>query len=149
MALSFAPNSEYMLCIWHYIHQLHSYSHKIISCCRLLLVDQYSSFILNDEGSGYSIFVSGYVGNNTNFMDFAVGSLATARCNAAKFSTFDLDNELNLLENCAFSHSGGWWYHSKCDTTNFNGLYSKYFNMLTRYQSIVPLKSSRIFVKQN
>lgn len=111
-------------------------------------MDEYSSFTLSDEGAGYSIFVNGYVGNNTNFMDYAVNGVATAKCNAAKFTTLDIDNDLNFLENCAVTHYGGWWYHSSCDSTNFNGMYSKYFNMLTRSQN-VPLKCSRIFVKQN
>ena len=61
----------------------------------------------------YRINVTGFSGDTGDAM---------ANTNEMKFTTYDKDNDLKDLQNCAQIFSGGWWYN-RCHSCNLNGAY--------------------------
>jgi len=79
---------------------------------------EYSEFAVDGEETGYKLHVSGFTGST--------GSDAMAHHNGMKFTTFDRDNDYNLLGNCgARSLHGGFWFRNcyrcclTCRSSNF------------------------------
>ena len=73
----------------------------------------YSSFMVKDADTKYTLAVSGYSGNVENSLSFHNGN---------KFSTRDKDNDEWVGHSCARRYKGAWWYRY-CHHTNLNGLY--------------------------
>ena len=74
---------------------------------------KYSTFIVGDSSSNYTLTVSGYSGTAEDSLAYHNGS---------QFSTKDRDNDNYGLVNCAQQHYGGWWYND-CHSSNLNGRY--------------------------
>ena len=74
---------------------------------------KYSSFDVNNEASGYHLFVSGYSGTAGDSFSYYDG---------AKFTTYDRDNDQYAPDNCAKICLGGMWYKA-CSSTKLNSLY--------------------------
>ena len=74
---------------------------------------KYSTFIVGDCSSKYTLTVSGYTGTAGDSLAYHSGS---------QFSTADQDNDNYGLVNCAETHRGAWWYND-CDLSSLNGHY--------------------------
>ncbi|XP_052084629.1 microfibril-associated glycoprotein 4-like [Mytilus californianus] len=74
---------------------------------------EYEMFSIGDERDGYQLAVNGYSGD--------AGDSLLAH-NGMKFSTFDRDNDISSVKNCAEFHGGAWWY-KWCYASNLNGKY--------------------------
>ena len=73
---------------------------------------KYSTFMVGDSSSKYTLTVSGYTGTAGDSLAYHDGS---------QFTTKDQDND-NSPVNCAESFHGAWWYN-RCYQTNLNGRY--------------------------
>ena len=74
---------------------------------------EYSSFVVSNEASNYTVQVSGYLGNAGNAFLTHSGHM---------FTTYDRDNDMWIHElgtNCAVFNGGGFWY-SRCGGCNVN-----------------------------
>ncbi|XP_073827811.1 fibrinogen C domain-containing protein 1-like [Musca autumnalis] len=84
----------------------------------------YKYFFVDDEHAKYELSIQNYV--KTNLGD----SLDVWLHSAARFSTYDQDNDRNDNKHCASLFMGGWW-HWQCnlrntsDFSNLNGFYYK------------------------
>ncbi|CAL8071150.1 unnamed protein product [Orchesella dallaii] len=76
-------------------------------------VAKYAYFRIANSSEKFRLVVADYSGN-------AGDSLAVQ--NGMAFTTKDLDNDLNAINNCARQFSGAWWY-AACHESNLNGLY--------------------------
>ncbi|KAK0065289.1 BpFREP12.5 [Biomphalaria pfeifferi] len=72
---------------------------------------QYENFKLLSETEKYKLQIGDYSGNAGNDLSYL---------NNMFFSTFDRDNDISSVYNCAESCSGAWWYTS-CHQSNLNG----------------------------
>jgi len=77
---------------------------------------EYWSFIIFDESSKYRLEVAGYSGDASDSLQFedqwnGDGRFGAYNHNGMKFTTYDQDNDPDIL-NCATSKGGGWWYNS-------------------------------------
>ncbi|XP_059141936.1 fibrinogen-like protein A [Physella acuta] len=72
----------------------------------------YSNFTLLSESQGYKISFSGYSGT--------AGDSLTAKSNNQKFSTYDVENDIDPNKNCAVYYRAAWWY-SYCMDVQLNG----------------------------
>ncbi|XP_072513263.1 microfibril-associated glycoprotein 4-like [Salminus brasiliensis] len=77
---------------------------------------QYSSFSVDPESFGYTLYVSG-------FSDGGAGDSLSYH-NGQKFSTFDKEQDVDTGRNCAKVFRGSFWYRN-CLQTNPNGLYQQ------------------------
>jgi len=73
---------------------------------------EYSSFVVQREGSNYKVQVSGYCGNAGDAFSGHDGMM---------FTTYDRDNDLSSAANCAVSNGGGFW-HESCASASVNAL---------------------------
>lgn len=70
-------------------------------------IARYSAFAIGNEREGYALSLLGkYSGTAGDSLTYHGG---------AKFSTFDVDNDMWPEGNCAQAHVGAWWYNA-CDT---------------------------------
>jgi len=102
---------------------------------------EYWSFKIGDEvNDKYRLEVSGYSGDAGNGLQYEGGSISEEEeeeeddddddddhsvgnnnHNGMKFTTDDVDNDLDADNNCAATHGGGWWYNrcmASCLTCN-------------------------------
>ena len=70
---------------------------------------EYSRFIVNSEATKYKLTIDGYSGNAGDAMSLH---------NAMKFTTFDDDNDISIV-NCAAKLGGGFW-HESCARAQVN-----------------------------
>ena len=73
--------------------------------------------------------------------------------NGRKFSTIDVDNDLESGINCAADGKlGGWWYNI-CADVNLNGLYGTVSSYGAIYwlgwQSYTPMKTTSMMIKRH
>ena len=73
---------------------------------------QYSSFIIGNSASKYTLTVGGYSGTAGNSLAYHSGK---------KFSTRDNDND-KLTDRCPRERKGAWWFEH-CNFSHLNGLY--------------------------
>ncbi|XP_062614573.1 ficolin-2-like [Saccostrea cucullata] len=79
---------------------------------------EYSSFSIAGEGDNYRLQVFGYTGTAGD----GISCVHQFCHNGAQFSTFDNDNDLDLLDNLAVKWRGAWWYLYG-HMSNLNGEY--------------------------
>ncbi|KAI5091245.1 microfibril-associated glycoprotein 4 [Silurus meridionalis] len=111
-------NGEY----WLGLENLHQITRKGKYELRVDLQDfegasvyaQYTSFSVESENNGYKLNVNGFINGG------AGDSMVVH--NGQKFSTFDKDQDLDALGNCAKRYLGAFWYQ-KCHDANPNGIY--------------------------
>ena len=78
---------------------------------------EYWSFKIGDElNTKYRLEVSGYSGDAGDSLQYeddwnGDGRFGSYYHNGMKFTTYDQDNDLSLLDNCASGRAGGWWYN--------------------------------------
>ncbi|XP_063405756.1 microfibril-associated glycoprotein 4-like [Mytilus trossulus] len=75
---------------------------------------KYSTFVIGDAESKYTLSVDGFGGNAGDGLDYHDG---------IKFSTFDQDNT-PTVSTCAARNKGAWWYKA-CSHSSLNGEYLK------------------------
>ena len=63
---------------------------------------EYSTFVVGDSSSYYSLTIGGYTGT--------IGD-AMAYHNGYSFTTYDADHDGHSMANCANSNGGGFWYN--------------------------------------
>ncbi|BFZ25722.1 hypothetical protein BsWGS_28761 [Bradybaena similaris] len=73
----------------------------------------YSMFKVADETVNYQLTVSGHNGTAGDGLHIH---------NSQNFTTYDRDDDMYPMGNCAAAYSGGWWYHG-CYSSNLNGLF--------------------------
>ena len=73
----------------------------------------YSSFMVKDADTKYTLAVSGHSGNLKDSLIYHSGK---------KFSTQDKDNDEWKGHSCAGHYKGAWWY-GYCHHSNLNGMY--------------------------
>eukprot|EP00112_Aurelia_sp_Birch-Aquarium-sp1_P010529 Seg2243.3 transcript_id=Seg2243.3/GoldUCD/mRNA.D3Y31 product=Ficolin-1 protein_id=Seg2243.3/GoldUCD/D3Y31 len=112
---------------------------------------RYGRFEVSGEADGYRLTVGKFSGTagdslNANSVNF--------KHNGMKFSTHDVDNDINN-SNCAEHQKGGWWY-AKCHASNLNGLYpatpipkSKYMSWLQLDHDYGNIYFSEMKIKSN
>ena len=71
----------------------------------------YKQFKVGNTCSEYPLTIGGFAGTTTY-------PFVTHPLNGTRFSTHDNDNDEHS-NNCAASHSNGWWFNS-CDHINLN-----------------------------
>ena len=64
----------------------------------------YSTFTIGAESDNYRMTISGFSGDHDDGM---------AIHNDMQFSTYERDNDMDTVRNCAEQFTGGWWYN-KC-----------------------------------
>ncbi|XP_076815432.1 uncharacterized protein LOC143461558 isoform X2 [Clavelina lepadiformis] len=87
---------------------------------------KYSSFVVGDLSTEFSITSIGTFSGSTGTPNFMQNALNT------KFSTSDLENDMESSRNCAESEEGGWWYRDcvfLSDRANLNGRYDLHFEI--------------------
>ena len=80
-------------------------------------VGEYRYVRVMDESDGYRILAgsaSGDAGDPFHSVAY------TSRLQSMRFSTFDVDNDMNARSNCARTFTSGWWFNS-CFSVNLNG----------------------------
>ncbi|ESO01701.1 hypothetical protein HELRODRAFT_81270, partial [Helobdella robusta] len=101
--------------------------------------DEYDHFTINSELEKYSLFVSGYIGDYWDVLNYP-----SNRQNGMKFSTPDQDNDV-ASTNCALEHSAGNWFNW-CYCQNLNHVYgSQQFS----YGYSPTVTYCRMMVKRN
>ncbi|KAH9504361.1 Ficolin-1-A [Bulinus truncatus] len=70
----------------------------------------YNDFLIDNEGNGYRLSFKNYVTGNTS--DMLQGQ------NNQKFSTPDIDNDLDGRKSCARIYQAGWWFSHCTGVTN-------------------------------
>ena len=81
---------------------------------------QYTTFSVGDSTTKYTLTVGGYSGTAG---DSLANSTSHHRIhNGMKFSTRDRKNDKHPTFNCAWYHSGAWWYNY-CQDSGLNGPY--------------------------
>ena len=78
---------------------------------------KYSGLEVDGENTGYTLHVSGFSGSS-GIADKLVYQ------NNAKFSTYDVDNDMSSIS-CSLAHDGAWWYN-KCHRSNLNARYDEF-----------------------
>ena len=63
---------------------------------------QYKNFSVGSEATAYTLYISNFTGTGGDYLTYS---------NLAKFSTYDMDNDISS-GNCAVTHHGGWWYRN-------------------------------------
>ena len=110
---------------------------------------EYDTFLLGSETAFYQINATGYSGDSGDLMN----SLSTGKMvSGMKFSTYDVDNDLNA-GNCATStfEGSGWWYN-RCGGFVLNGPYINETGNLKICSSacvFTYISTSRIMIKQS
>ena len=80
---------------------------------------EFSYVRVADENDGYRILAGRYSGNagdpfhTLNYHD---------RMHSMRFSTYDVDNDMDPHGNCALTFTSGWWFNS-CFLGNLNGVW--------------------------
>ena len=74
---------------------------------------KYSLFRVRDASTNYTLEVSGYTGNAGDSLRYHTNH---------QFSTYDQENDVNIIQHCAQEYKGAWWYNA-CHQSNLNGLY--------------------------
>ena len=74
---------------------------------------KYSIFNVGDSDPKYKLLVQGYTGNARDSLKNHTGM---------KFTTKDINNDVENVKNCAVLFKGEWWYH-RYHHSNLNGLY--------------------------
>ncbi|KAH8300025.1 hypothetical protein KR044_008737, partial [Drosophila immigrans] len=64
---------------------------------------RYDDFKISDEDNGYALSLGKFEGDVED--EFRDGE-------KMKFSTFERDNDLRKVSNCAHFYKGGWWYNN-------------------------------------
>ncbi|KAL9982295.1 hypothetical protein ACROYT_G004322 [Oculina patagonica] len=77
---------------------------------------EYTTFKVADEGDKYRLLIGGFSGTASDSMD------GGHSLSGMQFSTKDIENDINHVENCAVTYKGAWWYRA-CHWSNLNGLY--------------------------
>lgn len=83
---------------------------------------EYRIFSIGSQDVDYQIHVGGYTGNAGDSLSFHDGM---------KFSTEDMDNDLNV-RHCAAENKSGWWFNN-CYLSNLNGVYHVGFYSHSQY----------------
>ncbi|XP_033749204.1 fibrinogen-like protein 1 [Pecten maximus] len=73
---------------------------------------EYEGFRLDGQDRDFTLHVGDYYGNAGDSLSYH---------NGIKFSTEDVDNDLNM-RNCAAENKAGWWFNT-CYLSNLNGIY--------------------------
>ncbi|XP_072017703.1 uncharacterized protein [Amphiura filiformis] len=79
----------------------------------------YDSFTISDAASNYTLSVGTYSGNAGDSLQH---SISYWNLDGTQFSTYDRDNDLTSVVNCALISKGGWWY-KRCHAANLNAQY--------------------------
>ena len=77
---------------------------------------QYKFFLVGPESDRYRLKIYFF-----DDVQSTAGDSLSNYHNYLPFSTFDNDNDY-AAQNCAYEHSGGWWYRD-CDNANLNGFF--------------------------
>jgi len=98
---------------------------------------EYDTFTVGNESTQYTLTIDGYSGN--------VGWNALNDHNGAKFSTWDRDNDVYRVNNCARERGGGFWY-IWCDVCQLNAAgFSFQWSYLTTHCDVI-LRTSRMWL---
>ncbi|XP_032594067.1 angiopoietin-related protein 1 isoform X2 [Drosophila grimshawi] len=113
-----ALNSEFFIGL-DKLHRLtNSMDHELLIIMRSKTKEErfaiYDQFSIGSEAEKYYLYVLGtYRGDSGDSLRYHSGK---------KFTTYDQDNDDNA-QNCARSHTGGWWYGRECLESNLFGTF--------------------------
>ena len=101
------------------------------------LLTEYQQFGGPIENTTYEAFkvlgpATGYQLNFTEISSSGAGNHSdslTRDHNSMKFSTYDVENDLDLNNSCALKYGGAWWYNT-CSPSQFNAPYPLALNSL-------------------
>ena len=118
---------------------------------------EYSIFYIESESGLYRIHGTGYSGDSGDVMNLPQVIYGTRDGtqigNGMLFTTFDRDNDLSVIYNCANNYPGdpgrcGWWYND-CAGVSLNGVYGRWgFGVRTPDLAWNYLSMSRMMLKQ-
>ena len=95
---------------------------------------EYGEFSVGNSSEKYQLHVGDFQSSSTIDDDIGNGPKSI---NEMKFTTFDQDNDIANVENCAVTYGGGWWF-SNCFAAFLNGIYPPKDHVVTdctSYQS--------------
>ncbi|XP_076815436.1 uncharacterized protein LOC143461559 [Clavelina lepadiformis] len=87
---------------------------------------KYSTFVVGHQSTEFAITSVGTFSGSSGIPNFMDHSLNT------KFSTSDVENDMESSRNCAEIEEGGWWYRDcifTSDSANLNGEYYFHFEI--------------------
>ena len=99
----------------------------------------FSSFQIYGPSTGYNLTFTEHSGSN-------LSSLNDSHKNM-KFSTNDVDNDLDPTDNCALEYKGGWWYN-ECHPSRFNAPYVNGDELDTVIDTKLSFKFSELKLRQ-
>ncbi|XP_071172040.1 angiopoietin-related protein 7-like [Mytilus edulis] len=82
---------------------------------------EYGTFFVGNEATNYVLTIGNYSGNVEDSIVFS--GKENCDINGMAFSTWDVDNDVDDVDNCAKDKKhAGWWYNA-CTRANLNGIY--------------------------
>eukprot|EP00111_Clytia_hemisphaerica_P012388 TCONS_00036375-protein len=90
----------------------------------------YKNFYIEGEDLFYQLNAGVFVEGTPYHHDWTVSA------DGMKFSTFDSDQDLADLINCAVTYPSGWW-NERCFNINFNGVYQHSETLTSRARGII------------
>jgi hypothetical protein len=105
----------------------------------------YWTFVVGPESNNYTLSVSGYNGDAGDALAGVISPSGNA--NGMQFTTYDRQNDLNPVANCAVVAGGGWWFNY-CTRSNLNRLNTVMCQWTTASINIYDISAGRMLIRQ-